>query len=73
MTNAWTVRAVLDHAGDELRLEMVATREINGRTEYTGDVTAVSRPAEARLECARFARTLGVETYTLEDRRAVAA
>jgi len=73
MASAWVVRGILDHAGDELRLELVATREVNGRTEYTADVTAVSHPAEARMECVRFAQTLGVETYTLEDRRAVAA
>jgi hypothetical protein len=73
MTNAWVVRAALEQAGEELRLEMVATREINGRTEYTADIVAVDHPAEARAECARFARTLGVETYSLEDRRAAAA
>ena len=73
MTSAWNVRGILGNAGDELRLEMVATREHHGRTETTADVISVLHAAEARAECAHFAQMLGAETYTLEDRRAVAA
>ena len=73
MTSGWMVRAILDQAGDELRLEMVATRENHGRTEYTADVTVVDHPAEARMQCAAFAKSLGAHAYSLEDRRAAAA
>lgn len=73
MASSWSVRGILDRAGDELRLEMVATRENHGRTEYTADVTVVDHPAEARMHCAAFAKSLGVEAYSLEDRRAAAA
>jgi hypothetical protein len=66
---SWQIQAILDDASDGLRLVMHATREIDGHTEQTSDMMIVDHPAEARLECSRFAKVLGVEDYALVDRR----
>ena len=65
MSEQWQIRAILDDAPDGLRLVMHATRG----DQQTSDVVVVDGPAEARLECSRFAQLLGVNDYALEDRR----
>jgi hypothetical protein len=69
MSATWQIQAILDDATDGLRLVMHATREVDGETQQTSDMMIVDHPAEARLECTRFAQLLGVEDYALVDRR----
>lgn len=66
----WTIHATLEPVGDRYRLEIIASRTIDGREQNSCDVMMVDHPAEARMECARFAELHGVGDYVIEDRRA---
>jgi len=73
MSAQWQVHATLDDTPNGLRLELHATRIVDGVSQTSHDVVMVDHAGEARAECAHYAALIGAEGFTLEDRRKSAA
>ena len=69
----WKVRAILHEADGALRLGLVGTREVDGRTQNTSGVVSVLSVEDAHHEARAYCAELGASDYTFEDRRANAA
>jgi len=73
MSEKWQVRAILHEANGALRLGLVATRDLNGKTQNTSGVVAVANIEDAHHEARAYCAELGVADYAFEDRRSAAA
>lgn len=73
MSEKWQVRAILDETEGAMRLGLVATRDLNGKTQNTSGVVVVSSVEDAHHEARVYCAELGVADYAFEDRRSAAA